>query len=339
MELLREVTEREGYIRPHHIIGITEFDESFATVRGKFVEHLWALIRYDRTAEEWQHQLHNKIRYIIEYKRAARFTDGKSYDCDLAILTALDTVELSAVRALPAKWEQIEVPHDATTYMKGQFVENDRRLSVIAASAPRMGMAAAAVLTSKVIYSFRPRYVCMVGILAGIPNQANFGDILIPDPSWDWGSGKIEIANGVERFLPAPHQIALNVELREKLKRYSRDETIFARIKMDWNGKKPDTSLRLKIGPVASGAAVLSATDTVAGIRDQQNRKMIGLEMEAYGVMSAGEYASEPRPKIFCAKSVCDFADETKSDDYQAYAAHTSAQFLYRFALDELVPL
>jgi hypothetical protein len=38
-------------------------------------------------------------------------------------------------------------------------------------------------------------------------------------------------------------------------------------------------------------------------------------------------------------KSVCDFGDEDKSDDWQSYAAFTSATFLYEFALNELAEL
>jgi len=36
-------------------------------------------------------------------------------------------------------------------------------------------------------------------------------------------------------------------------------------------------------------------------------------------------------------KAICDFGDERKSDDYLRYAAFTSAQYLYHFALGELV--
>jgi hypothetical protein len=35
-------------------------------------------------------------------------------------------------------------------------------------------------------------------------------------------------------------------------------------------------------------------------------------------------------------KSVCDFADGDKGDTYQKYAAFTSANFLYEFAIDSL---
>lgn len=48
--------------------------------------------------------------------------------------------------------------------------------------------------------------------------------------------------------------------------------------------------------------------------------------MEAYGIYAAAQSASFPRPSAFAMKSVCDFADPDKDDDYQLYAAYTSAQ-------------
>ncbi len=46
-----------------------------------------------------------------------------------------------------------------------------------------------------------------------------------------------------------------------------------------------------------------------------------------YGVMSAVEYAKSPQPTAIIIKSVCDFADKNKNDDWQKYASYTSAAF------------
>ena len=55
--------------------------------------------------------------------------------------------------------------------------------------------------------------------------------------------------------------------------------------------------------------------------------------MEAYGLMHAASHAAGNRPMAFSMKSVCDFADETKSDDIQAFASYMSAELLKRMAL------
>ena len=53
----------------------------------------------------------------------------------------------------------------------------------------------------------------------------------------------------------------------------------------------------------------------------KHSRKLIGLDMETYAVFFAGENCSKPRPSVFAVKSVSDFADESKRDDFQEYAS------------------
>jgi hypothetical protein len=48
-------------------------------------------------------------------------------------------------------------------------------------------------------------------------------------------------------------------------------------------------------------------------------------------VYAAAQEASLPQPKVFSMKSICDYADEKKGDEYQAYAAFTSAHALRVF--------
>jgi nucleoside phosphorylase len=62
-----------------------------------------------------------------------------------------------------------------------------------------------------------------------------------------------------------------------------------------------------------------------------QHRSLLGIEMEAYGLFAAAASAEFPRPTPIAIKSVCDFADEDKSDEFQAYAAYTSARALGGF--------
>jgi nucleoside phosphorylase len=199
-----------------------------------------------------------------------------------------------------------------------------------------MGMSAAAVAAMKLIHNFRPRYLCMCGITAGVHGKVNMGDILVPSPSWDWGSGKIERKDGESRFAPDPYQISVDQDLRTKLREYVHKDEFFAGIRARWPAQKPDHPLRLHLGPVASGAAVLADPNVVDSVKDQQ-RKLLGIEMEVYGVMTAGENSAKPCPVTFALKSVCDFGDEHKTDEFQNYAAYTSTTFLYQFALSELV--
>lgn len=254
---------------------------------------------------------------------------------DLAIVCALEGVELQAVKDLPWDWEPYvnNDPKDSNTYHQG-YVRGARgkRLSVIAVGAPQMGMTAMAVLSMKVIERFRPRILATVGIAASVKPapEINYGDILISDIGWDYGSGKLTVENDEVTLSPDPRQISLDPTIRNKFVQLKADATALATIKDNWRGPTPATSLAVHIGPVASGAAVVADTAILERIVDQQ-RKVIGLEMEIYSVFYAAMHCSQPKPVAVAIKSVCDYGDRMKSDKYQAYAAYTSARVLELF--------
>ncbi|UKJ05811.1 hypothetical protein [Solitalea lacus] len=56
--------------------------------------------------------------------------------------------------------------------------------------------------------------------------------------------------------------------------------------------------------------------------------------METYAVFYAACNCSKPQPLAFSTKSLSDFANEEKNDDYQMYAAYTSASYLYNFIFE-----
>ena len=85
--------------------------------------------------------------------------------------------------------------------------------------------------------------------------------------------------------------------------------------------------LRVLIGPVATGSLVVADGQVVEEIQ-AQHRELLGIEMEVYGLYAAAHCASKPRPMAFALKAVCDFADSSKNDDYQRYAAFASANVL-----------
>jgi len=52
------------------------------------------------------------------------------------------------------------------------------------------------------------------------------------------------------------------------------------------------------------------------------------VEMEAYGFYFAAAHSGhEPAPRFASLKAVVDFADQEKSDDYQAYGSYIAAKF------------
>jgi nucleoside phosphorylase len=336
IRLLRQLV-RGGprFRRPVHICGLTAYDNLVDTFDSEFQAEGWQLIQFDASSVAWSDTLQNKVRHIAESATSSVSTE---YSYDLAIITALKTVELEAVLQLDGQWTSLERRGDSTQYHSGIWTRGEKCGRVVAAAAIEMGMPAAASLATKMIIAFKPRYLAMAGIAAGI--GLNYGDIIIADQSWDYGSGKLK--QGLEGesdsiFSPAPNYIPIDPTLKEQAETFisSRRDRIAA-IQASWQGNPVHSVLKAVVGPMASGAAVIEHEGKVEEIR-QHNRKVIGVEMETYGVYLAARIAPEPRPFVFSVKSVCDFGVPPKTDEYQRYAAFTSARFIYELVLEQLI--
>jgi len=106
------------------------------------------------------------------------------------------------------------------------------------------------------------------------------------------------------------------------------DEGKLADCHAEFNGTKPRGMPRLIFGPLASGAAVIADKTIFEKLQAEQHRKLLGLEMEAYGVLLAVEELPHPQPEAFVIKAVQDYADHDKSDKYRGYACHVSSAVL-----------
>ena len=322
---------------PNHIVGITAYDDSLAEANKDLSEEFWAVIRYVDNSNEWKSRLARKLSYLLSVERAVGTpVDPSEYKCDLAFITAKDEAEFEAVRDLGSRgsWKPVSVSNDcASTYYATNITRNGRTLSVIAATAPEMGMPASAALTMKLIYAFKPRMLAMVGIAGGISTGLDFGDILVADTSYDSGAGKFSRKSKKTVFEPSPLQIRLDADLLAMAQKLSKNNNLLRDIKDRWRGEKPSAELKVKFGPLASASAVLASKEMPEALKEH-NRKVVGIDMETYGVLHSARYCPKPRPVAVSIKSVSDFADKAKDDRYQRYAAYTSSEFALALAFE-----
>lgn len=245
---------------------------------------------------------------------------------DIAVMTAMAS-ELEAVLELEYNWQSFRLIGDPTLYYKGNFEVDGSKRTIVAASAIRKGMAASSAIATKLAIKFQPRILAMTGICAGVKTKTGLGDVIIGSPTWDWGSGKHAVEHdGSEVFKLSPKQSDLAVELEVLCDEISRSIEFKRSVRAGWSGDIPSGEFRCHIGPMASGASVI-ANSSVAEEISRQNRDLIGIEMEAFAVMVAAEYATTNPLLSIAIKSVCDFADKEKQDGWQKYAAYTSARF------------
>jgi nucleoside phosphorylase len=257
-----------------------------------------------------------------------------SFDSDIAILCALENPELNAVRKAfddGGAWEEVGDPRYTHVYQQTYLTTaTGKKLKVIATASTSMGLTAAAIATTQLIMQFRPRLVVMIGIAAGTRSgNKQFGDVLVADPSIDYNSGKVLDVSGIREFQPDPYPIGLNPRLRSVLQKYSTKAEVFEGIRKRWQGKTPSAPNRLHIGPLGAADQVIDDPNRIIEIT-RNWRKLIGVEMETYGVYRACHESPDPKPRMVSFKSVCDFAAE-KTDSWQAYAAFTAAHFAADF--------
>ena len=246
--------------------------------------------------------------------------EEKTYLTDVALITVTDT-EFNAVMHF-YNWESKTVEGDSQVYQFAKFDREDRSYSLVHAKQPEMGMTSAAATAMKMIYQFRPRYLIMVGIAAGVMQEGAteqlYGDVVVPDIVWNYSAGKFvspgeaDISFGDLGFVPRSTHLAVPSEVMPYIL-----EAI----------DSPENECHVHVGPMACGSSVVANRKVLEKQIHSQLASTAGLDMESYSIVYAAENASMPRPIPIIIKSVCDYADSGKTDDYQKFAAYTSCEF------------
>ena len=337
INLVEEILNRPLYKIPSNIIGLTALTEIFEKAKDRFNSNILSVIRYSDSDNEWETKLYGGVSNWVKTK-VGLDNAVPDYNYDVAIITAVD-VEFNAVKNLSDNWKRIQVNNDSTTYLETDFEDGNGAVRVIICCLPQMGMNACSVVTMKIVHNFRPRYLFMTGIAASLKDSYShgYGDILVIDESWDGGAGKIVTDGQNQTFEPVALHLRLDRDLAEKMKSFAENKELLREIKDKFrNGKTPNTELAVHLGSVVSVAGVIANKQATDHLK-LKDRKILGLEMETYGMYYSVANCSLPRPKVMALKSVCDFADESKGDSYQSYAAYTSASLLFHFIMKECI--
>jgi nucleoside phosphorylase len=248
----------------------------------------------------------NQIDFVV------LFALSKELDAFLRLLKEYTTEEAGNL-----KFHRAEIKlHDGQRY----------RLIVFALS--RMGNYEAAAATTRAINVWNPRFILLGGITGGVKRTGyELGDVIVADAIVGYEPGK-QKDDGLHRRLhflrPAGELIdaARNLEPADWALR-AREE-------------RPDGSDRtipkVHFGAVVSGEKVIAskpwfdelAKDVHAA---SEATKIAGVEMEGYGTALAA-FNAATAPGMLMAKAICDWADSSKNDGWQAYAAAVSAAFL-----------
>ena len=243
---------------------------------------------------------------------------------EILVITALDE-ELDYLFELPLGWSELKVQKDGISYRRGHFADD---IDIIATSARSTGLIAASILTAKALKEWNPSVVAMIGICGGRKEKGvNIGDIVVANQCFHYQYGSFE--NGkIVRELRVENTETQIIDIVEHLARRTNVLTdIYQSLPRGF--KKPNTLLQCHVGPMASADLVVKDIEKFGEAIDA-DRKTIAVEMESYAFMRAARLAKTRW--AFVVKSVTDFADAKKDDEYREYAKYTSAKFFIQVA-------
>ncbi len=338
---LRDIYEFEDLLAPGDLIGISQEADALQLMHSGLGAHFMVAIPED-DAGVWKSHLEDRIRYSLRSTTSKQLSLARQYGIDVLLITAMDK-EFSPYREL---FELIELTVFPGVY---SFVFSDKHGAVrngVAFSVGASGQASAASRTQSLVSWFRPRVAFMSGYCGGVETKVNLGDLCFFESAapWDYGkwsetrdeSGKLVS----EQFLSRPN--ALNVP-DQQLKNAARflveqngaltDQEIVALGK-----QSPDPALepKFRLTHAASGSAVV-ANDTVVTQITGLNDAIRVVDMESYGFYDACQNTFVAQPRYFCLKSVSDFCNGEKGDDYHDVCSYLSAITVKKLLLQHVV--
>lgn len=332
-EFVDEVLGIVSIKKPIEIVILSAYEnceEEFVKSNNRNAFHM---LKYDSSSVVWQDKLKDIIKYRLIYS-----LQKKCEQIDYAIITTVP-VETEAVRALANEWRRTVFENDPNSYYVTEFEKDGLKKKVVNVQSSDMGMVAASISTMNLNYHFKPKYIFITGIAAGIGNHS-YGDIIVPSEVWNYSSGKYVDKEGELSFLPEPKVIPLDVKIADLVKQ---DYTnVLKKIHGEWpinnevDLRIKNTELSIYSSPLASGTAVVANFQIVKDMILSHSRKTEGIDMEAYGVFAAARSLCDNKPIAICVKSISDFADKAKGDGYQPYASYTSACFTKYMIMDML---
>lgn len=328
-KFLDEIYYNPNIYIPLHIIGITEYDQAFKDSAQDFDDKLWSLVNFNLQNSDWKDKLKSKVFYLQTTKKDYKNFIEIENKFDVGIITALNK-EFEQLKEI-CDWELFPVANDPLVYYK--FTLNTRssnNIRIIACCINDMGMQAASAVSSKVISKFSPSLLFMTGICAGLKSGGiTLGEIIVAKQVWDYESGKIIDGDGnTFTFKPDMKCLPTDQGTVTRLINFSNDKAILSKIYNDFKGKKPITQLNVKFDSVGSGPYLLTSKNYLLKLLEN-DRKLIGIDMEGYGMYKAAQFHTGTIP-VFV-KGVSDYGDAEKDDDFQSYASFISVRFVFDY--------
>lgn len=283
---------------------MTAYPDIASDARVSFARHGVAVIEYD-LAGDWKNVLTNRLRELA-VDRPLDFLIVCALEKERASLAqcpGLTVGRLLTIQGMDCRELQL----------------GDHRGVAVVLPAP--GLVSTAIAATKAALAFRPRAIVMSGICGGIQGEVELGDLVVPDVSWNYQSGKI--IDG--KLKPEPLQVAIPPRLRARLQQIVCED--FSR-KLRSDMMRPDLLNRgISMLPMVSGSPVVADPAISQSISDQ-SRKVAALDMEVASLYTAARDFFNGGGIFFAAKTVVDLANVQKDDSLHQYGCVLSSRFV-----------
>ncbi len=246
---------------------------------------------------------------------------------DFAIITAIKVERLAILKAFGIT-DDDRIHKDSRTYWRKRLLLNNGSFyEVVVAQSLDMANVNSAIVTNDMLHHWKPAAVIMVGIAAAAKSEPkqSLGNLVVAKEVYYYEMGKITTIGK----LPEPKQVPVDATLLDRVQALPELDFPILAERPDGTSARPE----VEVGVIASGDKVISDAskrDAIAAT----NRKILAIEMEGYGVISAA-WQSFHQVRCLVIRSLCDYADANKHDQWHAYAAAVVAGFTKHFLLDK----
>ena len=277
----------------------------------------------------------------------------KPTDNTICIITATPDEFKTLLSKIPNATPLPTDDDDSQIYQRGTINgKNGVKINVIFTQLHFQGIASASNTTTKMILSFKPRLVVMLGHAAGNKNlkrDLSIGDILICKEAIDYDSVILIDRGGSDeptlQIKEKPNPFKADSTLIQSLRNYALVAQNLQRVKnSSRNQDKMIHNLKFKEGKLISGDALVRSAAWFERVT-RDNHEAIGLDMETFGVYYSGENTlKENKPLFVSIKSVSDFGEDSNTlpeaiRDHKVrveYAIDTSVNFFLNYAENNL---
>jgi nucleoside phosphorylase len=258
---------------------------------------------------------------------------------DVLIVTALPEEREAVLKKLPNARRLDPSEEDVRTYYLSKLPLSRARAEgafyrVVVTDLVGMAQVNAALAANDAIRRWKPRALLLVGIAGGVEaSGVALGDVLIAREVAYFGIGKATEA-GMEYEVK---MIPVDSRMGTAMNNFARaDGSALITV------PRPDEGIEtMHFGPMATGDTVV-ADPALLKRYQGTTRKLIGVEMEAWGVAMAAFQASHPK-RFFMIRAASDLADSGKENAevrrWRAYACDVAASYAIGFLRSGPLPL